>query len=101
MIKIKAETIAYHNPTRVTCKNIVIETQNLNIEELCDLWKWYFRIPPFEKVELLCDTKLYNSLRQRTLSSSKSVIELFEEQGITPVEVKADMVEKVGEDERD
>lgn len=99
MLKIKAEKIAYHNPTRVVCDGKVIETQQLDIKTLCDLWKWYFSIPPFEKVELLCDTKLYNSLRQRILSSNKSVIELFEEQGITPVELKADMVEKVVEDE--
>ena len=87
-MKIKAEKIAYHNPTRVICNDKAIETQQLDIKTLCDLWKWYFNIPPFEKVELLCNTRLYNSLRQPLLSSSKSVIELFEEQGIMPIEVK-------------
>ena len=86
MIKIKAESIAYHNPTRVICNNKVLETQGLNIDELCKMWKWYFEIPPFEKIELVCDTKLYNSLKQRMLSSYKSVEELFEEQGIKVVE---------------
>lgn len=86
MIKIKAETIAYHNPTRVSCGGKILETQRLDIKTLCDLWKWYFEIPPFEKVELVCDVRLYNSLKQGPLSTFKSTIELFEEQGIKVVE---------------
>lgn len=100
MLKIKAEKIAYHNPTRVVCDGKVIETQQLDIKSLCDLWKWYFQIPPFEEVELICETRLYNSLRQPTLSSTKSIIDLFREQGIKVVESKSDMVEKVVEDGR-
>lgn len=99
MLKIKAEKIAYCNPTRVVCNNKVLETQQLDIKTLCDLWKWYFQIPPFEKVELICETRLYNSLRQRTLSSTKSIIDLFGEQGIKVVEISANMVEKVVEDD--
>lgn len=86
MLKIKAETIAYHNPTRVECNGKTLETQRLDIKTLCELWKWYFEISPFEKVELVCNTRLYNSLKQKHLSSSKSTIELFEEQGIKVVE---------------
>ena len=86
MLKIKARTIAYHNPTRVECNGKTLETQRLDIKTLCELWKWYFEISPFEKVELVCNTRLYNSLKQTPLSSSKSMIELFEEQGIKVVE---------------
>lgn len=85
-MKIKAETIAFNNPTRVSCNGKVLETQGLGIKTLCDLWKWYFNIPPFEKVQLLCDTRLYNSLKQPPISSIKSVIDLFYEQGIKVVE---------------
>ena len=99
MLKIKAEKIAYCNTTRVVCNNKVLETQQLNIKTLCDLWKWYFQIPPFEKVELICETRLYNSLRQPTLSSTKSIIDLFREQGIKVVESRTKIVEKVVEDE--
>ena len=80
MLKIKAETIAYNNPTRVICNNKILETQRLDIKTLCDLWKWYFEIPSFERVELVCDTRLYNSLREVIVF--KSVIDLFEEQGV-------------------
>lgn len=93
-MKIKAETIAFNNPTRVICNGRVLETQGLGIKTLCDLWKWYFNIPPFEKVQLLCDTRLYNSLKQPPISSPKSVIDLFYEQGIKVVENKTDMVEE-------
>lgn len=86
MITIKAETIAYHNPTRVSCNCKILETQRLDIKTMCDLWKWYFEIPPFEKVELVCNTRLYNSLKQPPLSSFKSFIDLFKEQGINVVE---------------
>ena len=86
MIKIKAETIAFNNPTRVSCNGKVLETQRLDMKTLCDLWKWYFEIPPFEKVELVCDTRLYNSLKQRT--SFKSAVDLFEEQGVYVKEKK-------------
>lgn len=82
MLKIKAETIGFSNPTRVVCNNRVLETQGLDLETLCDLWKWYFNIPPYAEVQLLCNQRLYFTLRQHSLSSNKSWISLFLEQGI-------------------
>lgn len=93
MLKIKAERIGLHTPTRVVCNCKVLETQGLDLKTLCDLWKWYFKIPPFEKVELECETRIYRSLWQNPLGSFKSMIDLFAEQGINAVEIKADMVE--------
>lgn len=93
MLKIKAEKIGMHNPTRVICNNKVLETQGLDLKTLCELWKWYFNIPPFEKVMLECETRLYHALEQFPLSSPKPMIDLFAEQGIKVVEIKADMVE--------
>lgn len=82
-MKIKAETIAFNNPTRVICNGRVLETQGLSIEQLVSLWKAYYEIPPFVRIYLEpIDDKLYNSLHQKTISSQKSVIDLFAEQGV-------------------
>ncbi len=93
MLKIKAERIGIHSSTRVICNDKVLETQGLDLKTLCELWKWYFKIAPFEKVELECETRLYHSLWQHPLGHFKSMIDLFAEQGIKVVKIKADMVE--------
>lgn len=78
---IKLEKIGLHNPTRVECNGRVLETQGLSIEQLVSLWKAYYEIPPFVRIYLEpIDGKLYNSLYQKTISSQKSVIDLFAEQ---------------------
>lgn len=80
---IKLEKIGLHNPTRVSCNGRVLETQGLSIEQLASLWKAYYEIPPFVRIYLeTIDDKLYNSLHQKTISSQKSIAELFEEQGV-------------------
>ena len=80
---IELEKIGLHNPTRVKCDGRVLETQMLSIKDLCDLWKWYYCYPPFDKIYLVTnDDRLYMSLKQRTFASQKSIIDLFAEQGV-------------------
>lgn len=80
---IELEKIGLHNPTRVKYNGKVLETQGLPLKDLCDLWKWYYCCPPFDKIYLVTnDNRLYMSLRQRTLASQKSIIDLFAEQGV-------------------
>lgn len=69
------ETEVSHNGRRLV-------TKGLDIETLCDLWKWYFNIPPYEKISLIVDKKLFYAAEQSPLSSVKSVKELFKEQGV-------------------
>lgn len=64
MVEIELESIAFHNPTRVRCKDRVLEIQEVPLEELVGLWKWYFNIPPFEKICLTVkDNRLYESMK--------------------------------------
>lgn len=80
---IELEKIGLNNPTRVKCNGRVLETQGLSIEQLVSLWKVYYGIPPFVKIYLEpIDDKLYYSLYQKTISSQKSIEELFEEQSV-------------------
>lgn len=80
---IKLEKIGLHNPTRVKCNGRVLETQGLSIEQLISLWKAYYEIPPFVRIYLEpIDDKLYYSLYQKPISGKKSIVELFEEQGV-------------------
>lgn len=80
---IELEKIGMNNPTRVKCNGRILETQGLSINDLCDLWKWYYCCPPFDKIYLVTnDDRLYMSLKQRTFASQKSHIDLFAEQSI-------------------
>lgn len=69
------ETEVSHNGRRLV-------TQGLDVETLCDLWKWYFNIPICEKISLIVNKKLFYAAEQSPLSSVKSVKELFKEQGV-------------------
>ena len=80
---IELEKIGLNNPTRVKCNGRVLETQGVSIKQLVSLWKAYYEIPPFVRIYLEpIDDKLYNSLYQKTISSQKSVADLFAEQGV-------------------
>lgn len=73
-----------HNPTMVECGEQILVTQGLDIETLCNTWRSYFGIKClwFGKIDLYVESeKDFNSMNQRTLKDSKSVKELFEEQG--------------------
>ena len=80
---IELEKFGLRNPTRVKCNGKVLETQGLPLKDLCDLWKWYYCCPPFDKIYLVTnEDRLYMSLRQRIFASQKSIIELLAEQGV-------------------
>lgn len=79
---IKSEHLGLHTPTTVYADNRVLTTQGLDIQTLCDLWKWYFHIPPFAKIKLVMTEKEYNATLQRPLASTLSVQELLQRQGI-------------------
>lgn len=80
--KLILKSIGLHNPTEVEYGNKILVTQGLDIESLTDLWKWYFNLKCFSKITLyVANKKDFNSMKQKTLTSVKSVKELFEEQG--------------------
>lgn len=81
-MKIICKSIGLLKETEVISNERRLVTQGLSIKQLCDLWKWYYNIPPFEKVEFVFSVdKDYNAISQRTLASSKSIKELLEEEG--------------------
>lgn len=67
-IGLNKETEVIHNGRRLV-------TQGLSIEQLCNLWRWYYNIAPFEKkIELVFSVdRDYSAIHQRTLSSCRSV----------------------------
>lgn len=79
---IKLEHLGLNTPTIVYADDRVLTTQGLDIQTLCELWKWYFHIPPFSKIKLVMSEKEYNSTQQRPLSSILSVAELLQRQGV-------------------
>lgn len=89
---IKCKRLGIMNPTEVEANNKILVTQGLSIEQLSNLWKWYYNIPPYEPIYLAMPTKLYNSVHQRSITPCKSVAELFEERGIKVIEENVDDV---------
>ena len=82
--KLILKRIGLNNPTMVECNGKILVTQGLDIEQLCNTWRSYFGI----NLGIFGGTNLYienekdfNSMSQRTLKDSKSVKELFAEQG--------------------
>ena len=84
------KNFGFTKETEVSYKNRRLVTQGLDIEKLCTLWRWYYYIPPFEKIFLVVSKRLYEALRQRPLASSKSVKEHFEEHGVELVYKEAE-----------
>ena len=81
-MRIICNSIGLHRETDVISNKRRLVTQDLPIKQLCDLWRWYYNISPFEKVELVFSVdKDYNAIHQKTLASSKSVKEMLEEEG--------------------
>lgn len=68
--------------TEVSCEDRRLVTQGLDIQTLIKLWRWYYNIPPFEKISLAVPKRLYDLSGQRTLASSKSVRRIFYEEGV-------------------
>jgi hypothetical protein len=79
---IKCEHLGLNTPTTVYANDRVLTTQFLDIQTLCDLWKWYFHIPPFAKIKLIMSAREYNATQQRPLQSALSAQELLQRQGV-------------------
>lgn len=89
---IELEKIGLHNPTRVKCNGRVLETQGLSVEQLVSLWKAYYEIPPFVRIYLEpINDKLYYSLYQKPITSPKSLLDLFKEQGVYVVKKRSEI----------
>lgn len=66
----------------------ILVTNGLDIEQLVDLWRWYYNAPFFKRIEVEVSEKLYNSIKQKPLSSLKSVEQLFYERNVVFVKEK-------------
>lgn len=88
-MRIICNSIGLHKETEVFSNERRLVTSGLSIKQLCDLWKWYYNISPFEKIELVfTHDKDYNAIQHYnitpppTLSKVKTVKELLEEEGV-------------------
>lgn len=79
---LNCNNFGFTKETEVSYKNRRLVTQGLDIETLCTLWRWYYNIPPFEKIQLVVTKKLSSASGQSTFISSKNVKELFEQEGV-------------------
>ena len=81
-MRIICNSIGLNIATEVISGKRKLVTQGLSIKQLCDLWKWYYSIPPFKKVELVFSAdKDYYAINQKTFARTKSVKEMFEKEG--------------------
>ena len=67
----------------------VLAINHLDVESTCNLWRVHFGFYPTEKVDLVMTKKQFLSIQQKTLSSVKSVYELFYERNFIPREFEA------------
>lgn len=87
------EKIGLNNPTivkRINKNGEIerLESRRLRIFETVKFWKRCFNIIWDEKIILHCSTKDYRAMSQKALPTCSSVIELFEQAGVTCVEDK-------------
>lgn len=68
--------------TEVSCEGRRLVTQGLDIQTLVKLWRWYYNIPPFEKVFLAVPQRLYELSQSKTYIPMRSVREVFHNEGI-------------------
>ena len=93
MIDLYLEKIGLNNPTVVKRINRNgelerLESRRLRICDTVEFWKRCFNIIWNEKIILHCSTKDYRAMSQKALPTCSSVIELFEQAGVTCVEDK-------------
>lgn len=79
---IDCKNFGFTKETEVSFKGRRLVTQGLDIRTLCRLWRWYYNIPPFEKIFLAVPKRLFSACGQRTLSASHSVKGHFEEERV-------------------
>lgn len=86
---LKLQRVGLITPTVVEYEGKVLATNHLGIESLCNLWRVHFGFYTTEKVDLAMTKKQFSSIQQKTLSSVKSVYELFYERNFIPREFEA------------
>lgn len=85
MIRVlKLQRVGLINPTVVEYKGKVLATNQLDIESTCNLWRCHFGFYPTEKIDLAMTKKEFSVIQQKTLSSVKSVYDLFYEYNFIP-----------------
>ena len=81
---LKLQRAGLITPTVVEYEGKVLATNQLDIESTCNLWRVHFGFYPTEKVDIAMTKKQFSSIQQKTLSSVKSVYELFYERNFIP-----------------
>ena len=81
-MKLYCKKFGFIGETEVSFKERRLVTQGLDIKTVCSLWKWYYYIPPFEKIFLVVPKRVFFMTEQKTFATNKSVKELFKEQGV-------------------
>lgn len=86
---LKLQRVGLITPTVVEYEGKVLAINHLDVESTCNLWRVHFGFYPTEKVDLVMTKKQFLSIQQKTLSSVKSVYELFYERNFIPREFEA------------
>lgn len=81
---LKLQRFGLMTPTVVEYKGKILATNQLDIDNICHLWRIHFTIYPEEKVDLVMTEKQFSTIQQKTLSSVKSVYELLYERNFIP-----------------
>ena len=81
---LKLQSVGLINPTVVEYEGKVLATNQLDIESTCNLWRCHFGFYPIEKIDLAMTKKNFSVIKQKPLSSVKSVYELFYERNFIP-----------------
>ena len=81
MQEIRIEQIGFMRPTIVRFKDKTIISSGLSISEMCRFWREEFEIYDNKVLLMFEKEKEFRPIWQRTLANSKSVQELFDEQG--------------------
>lgn len=81
---LKLQRVGLITPTLVEYEGKVLATNQLDIESTCNLWRCHFGFYSTEKIDLAMTKKEFSVIQQKTLSSVKSVYDLFYEQNFIP-----------------
>lgn len=81
---LKLQRVGFMTPTVVEYAGKVLATNQLDIESTCNLWRSHFGFYPTEKIYIAMTKKEFSAIQQKTLSSIRSVYDLFYEQNFIP-----------------
>lgn len=88
-MKLKCKNYGFITNTEVENEEgRILVTNGLSVEQLVDLWRWYYNAPFFKRIEVEVNEKLYNSIKQKPLFDTKSVEQLFYERNVVFVKEK-------------